>query len=75
MRNTKEPASFQMIAPNKETLDCFGVKLELPYKNYRLRNVSPDLSNVPEDCKEGDIVDIGWIPCEGFECIVEFLGR
>jgi hypothetical protein len=73
LREIKEPASFQITASKKDTLICFGEKLELPYKNYRLKNVSPDLSNVPDDCKEGDEVDIGWIPCEGFECIIDFV--
>lgn len=67
-----EPSNVQYIAQDRETVDIFGSAIALPPVEIKLSGVRP-LVKVPlEEIKEGDHVEIEWIPTNDFICSIEY---
>lgn len=66
------PNSFQILQPNEEEIDLFGVKVNLPPKRLTLNSVLPKFHGEIKKLKRGDIVKVEWVPQKDFKCVVSY---
>jgi len=67
------PMDITVTMSDGDNISLFGQTIHLPRKALILRSVIPKLDFSATDAKAGDIVQVEWLPAEGFECRIEFI--
>lgn len=67
-----EPTNVIFNEKSNESIECFGRNLYLPAKSISLNKVTPRIVSPQSSYKQGDVVQVEWIPSSGFECKVEY---
>lgn len=68
-----EPMNIEYVETDRSALRIFGQNILLPNKIWHIHAVRPLLSTaVNEELPHGSLINIEWIPADGFEARLEF---